>query len=238
MLRADRLNPPHRQSDREEEPGTRLKSDGFLRLATEVFVAPAPAHFEEHGLAMSVCDLRGEEGLRRGGRDDGAPLNAFSTWLDGNTRTPIRHDEAFASSQADRDATLRAVHRLEAAAGTAAPGREAEWLERVLADLSALELSLRGEREESLQPDSLLSMIGRDFARRFGSRVRQLRDQLDDIVQQIASLQNQLAKAGEPTEVTDVRERLSWLVRSIHYRRARETDLVYEAVNLDLGRQK
>jgi hypothetical protein len=152
---------------------------------------------------------------------------------------PTAQDAAFASSQTDRDVTLQAIHRLEAAAGTAAPGRESDWLEQVLADLRALEGAIAKEREESLQPDSLLSMIGRDYPRRFGARVRQLRTQLDDIGRQMASLRSQLEQLrDDDTDFADIRERLGWLVRAIHHRRARETDLVYEAVDLDLGRRE
>lgn len=79
----------------------------------------------------------------------------------------------------------------------------------------------------------------RDYPRGFGARVRQLRAQLDDIGRQIASLLGQLENLGEePTDFSDVRERLGWLVRAIYHRRARETDLVYEAINLDLGRNE
>ena len=150
-----------------------------------------------------------------------------------------RHDEAFASSQADRDATLLALHRLEEAAGRAVPGRVEEWLEQVRKDLQALEEAISSEKAESLEPDSLLSMIGRDYPRRFGARVRQLRAQVDDVIRQVSSLREQLSDldAGR-ADSSDVRERLGWLVRAIHHRRARETDLVYEAINLDLGRAK
>jgi hypothetical protein len=160
-----------------------------------------------------------------------------------HTELPEEHlaqqSAAFEASRSDRDRTLSAVHRLEEALETAAPGREKQWLRHVLDALSALESAIANERQESLRPDSLLSMIGRDFPRRFGSRVRQLREQHDDITQQVVSMRGQVREMrGETTDVTDLRQRLGWLVRAIHHRRARETDLVFEALSLDLGRPR
>jgi hypothetical protein len=145
---------------------------------------------------------------------------------------------AFADTSIGRDATLAAVHRLEAAAGAAGTGRETDWLEQVVTDLNVLERAVAAERQEASRPDSLLSMIARDYPRRFSSRVRQLREQHEDVAQTIASLRTQLqSMRDEPTiDVTDLRERLSWLADAIRHRWGRETDLVYEAIQLDLGR--
>lgn len=145
---------------------------------------------------------------------------------------------AFADTNIGRDATLAAVRRLEAAAGTAGTGREKDWLEQVVADLNVLERAVAAERQEASRPDSLLSMIARDYPRRFSSRIRQLREQHEDVAQTIASLRTQLqSMRDEPTiDVTDLRERLSWLADAIRHRWGRETDLVYEAIRLDLGR--
>lgn len=154
------------------------------------------------------------------------------------TASPDDHGAAFKASSADRDRTLESIHALEAALATAGPGREAEWLRQVAEGLRQLEDMVMSEREESLRSDSLLSMIARDYSRRFGSRMRQLREQHDDIVRQIASLREQVTKqsAGEGPDVADLRQRLGWLIQAIRHRRAREADLVYEAITLDLGR--
>src|SRR5215203_5695178 len=99
---------------------------------------------------------------------------------------------AFAETSDGRDVTLAAVRRLEAAAGRAGTGRETDWLGQVAADLSVLERAVAAERHEASRPDSLLSMIARDYPRRFSSRIRQLREQHEDIAQTIASLRTQL----------------------------------------------
>lgn len=144
---------------------------------------------------------------------------------------------AFASSRADRANTLEAVLHLERAAAAAAAGREVEWLNRIRAELQALAAAVAIEQKEAEQPDSLLAMIARDYPRRFGSRIRQLREQHEDVVRTIASLLAQIeASLGEPPDVTDLRQRLGWLTEAMRHRWARESDLVYEAIRLDLGR--
>jgi hypothetical protein len=154
------------------------------------------------------------------------------------TRAPSSQEQAaFADSRSDRDATLEAVHRLEAAAGTAGSGREVEWLEQVAADLQLVEEAVARERAEAERPDSLLSMIARDYPRRFGSRIRQLRDQHEDVGTTISSLREQLEAMQEGSiDIADVRQRLAWLAGAIRHRWAREADLVFEALRLDLGR--
>lgn len=144
---------------------------------------------------------------------------------------------AFEVSRTDRDRTLDALRTLEEALGGAAPGRETDWLKRVVADFESLEKALKKEFDESNRADGLLSMIARDYPRRFGSRVRQLREQGNDIYGQVMSLRAQLAEIeDDPLDFGDLRHRIDWLMRAIHHRRARETDVVYEAIELDLGK--
>ena len=156
---------------------------------------------------------------------------------EGANRQPSHNEAAaFEASRSDRDRTLDALRALEAALGAAAHGKEAEWLKPVTSTLLALDEAVVTERDESLRPDSLLSMIGRDYPRRFGSRVRQLRDLHDDIARQVQSLRAQVEQMDtEAIDVGDLRQRIEWLIRAIYHRRVRESDLVYEAINLDLG---
>ena len=145
---------------------------------------------------------------------------------------------AFADATVGRDATLAAVRRLEAAASRAGTGRETDWLEQVAADLNVLERAVAAERQEASRPDSLLSMIARDYPRRFSSRIRHLRQQHEDVAQTVASLRTQLqSMRDEPNiDVADLRQHLSSLANAIRDRWGREADLVYEAIRLDLGR--
>ena len=147
---------------------------------------------------------------------------------------PSSREEKFEATRLDRDRTLAAVHRLETALAMAAGG--ADWSSEVVADLDALAAAMEEERSEFHRPDSLLSMIAEEHPRRFRSRIRNLAEQYDDVVRQVVSLRDQLAGSDDTdTDVPDVRRRAGWLVQALHHCRARQTDLVYEALEMDLG---
>lgn len=144
------------------------------------------------------------------------------------------HDEKFAAVRLDRDRTLAAVHRLETALAMAAAGPD--WWAEVVDDLDGLASAMAEERSEFRRPDSLLSMIAEEHPRRFRSRIRNLGKQYDDVVDQVVSLRDQLASSdGADTDASDVRRRAGWVVQALHHCRARQTDLVYEALERDLG---
>ena len=139
----------------------------------------------------------------------------------------------------DQDRTLVAVHQLEAALAAAAPGRESQWREGVIAGLVALDEATGGEFENAESPDSLLSDIKRTQPR-LRTRVRGLRVQYVRLREAIVSLRGELDEPpDEDADFADVRERLSWLLTALRHQRARESDLIYEAYldafNIDLG---
>lgn len=144
------------------------------------------------------------------------------------------HQTAFAASRFDRDRTLQAMRHFETALAMAAEGEA--WLTEVGTDLETLETAMAEEQRELNRPDALLAMIAAEHPRRFSSRVRNLREQYDDIIHQVASLRNQLAHGEDsPADAGDLRERAGWIIRSLHHCRARQTDLVYQAIAMDLG---
>lgn len=152
----------------------------------------------------------------------------------GNDDVRSVHQQAFEASRLDRDRTLGAIHRFETALAMAA-GRET-WLTEVAADLEALESAMVAERRELDRPDALLAMIAAENPRRFGSRVRNLREQYDDIIRQVGSLRDQIAHGdGESPDAGDLRRRGSWITGALRHCRARQADLVHEAVTMDLG---
>jgi DNA repair ATPase RecN len=145
-----------------------------------------------------------------------------------------RQAAAFAASRTDRDRTLRAVHRLETALAMASEGNA--WLPEVTADLGALQASMAAERSEFDRADALLALIAEGHPRRFRSRVRNLREQYDDLLRQVGSLRDQLAHDHEAaSDAGDLRHRIGWIIQALHHCRAQQTDLVYEALSLDLG---
>ncbi len=138
---------------------------------------------------------------------------------------------------ADQDRTLAAIHRLEAALGEAAPRRERQWRDGVIAALAVLDEATAQEYANAEEPDSLLSDIKRTQPR-LRTRVRGVRTQYRQLRESIAAIRQELPEGDEPTDFADIRQRLAWLLNALHHQRARESDLIYdayyEAFNIDL----
>jgi hypothetical protein len=110
------------------------------------------------------------------------------------------------------------------------------WLGDVTADLAALKEAMADEQLELNRPDSLLALIAAEHPRRFRSRVRNLREQYDDIIRQVDLIRAQLAESGAAIpDAGDLRQRTGWIISALRHARARQTDLVFEALELDLG---
>lgn len=149
--------------------------------------------------------------------------------------TEAEHQDAVAQSRADRDQTLAAIHALDHALATAAPGREQLWLQEVLSCLRTLEDALSGQGARGDDADGLLTDIAQ-MEPRFEIRVRQLREQLADIRRTAASLRSQMAESADfHPDYADIRQQLNWMLTKLRHYRARETDLIFEAYNLDIG---
>jgi hypothetical protein len=94
---------------------------------------------------------------------------------------------------------------------------------------------LHSQAANDQDTSSLLTEIRRDDPR-LGPRVDRLRAEQADLRIAITSLRDQLAPdAAIPVDTADIRDRLAALARRLRAQRAREADLVYEAVNIDLG---
>ena len=133
------------------------------------------------------------------------------------------------SRRADQDRTLLAMHRLEAALGSAAPGRVSNWRDRVLVELGYLEKVTADEADNAERPDSLLSDIARTQPL-LRNRVRGVRLQYRQLQDAIGSLRRELTEPGDLlVDFTDIRQRLAWVLLGLRHQRARESDLVYEA---------
>jgi hypothetical protein len=142
----------------------------------------------------------------------------------------------------DQDRTLSAMHQLEAALSSAAPGREARWQESVLAGLVALDQATGSEFDNAQSPDSLLSDVKRTQPR-LRTRVRGLRSQYEQMRQAIGVLRQELSEASDDTvDFAEIRERLSWMLTALRHQRARESDLIYDAYrdafDVDLERDR
>ncbi|MEA3216831.1 MAG: hypothetical protein QOJ19_2987 [Acidimicrobiia bacterium] len=144
-------------------------------------------------------------------------------------------DPAVMVSRAGRIDTMGALHALEDALAAPTPRRERTWLHRVLAALDVLGAMLDAQAAGDDETNSLLNEIRRDDPR-FGPRVHRLRAEQADLRMAVTSLRDQLAPdAAAPVDTADIRDRLASIARRLRAQRARESDLVYEAVNIDLG---
>jgi hypothetical protein len=141
--------------------------------------------------------------------------------------TQAQH-ERIHQRQADQDRTLVAMQQLEAALGTAAPGREGPWRADVRSALAVLAEAAADEAENAAAPDSLLSDVARTQPW-LRNRVRGLRIQYRQLRDGIASLQSELDEADAEVDFADIRQRLAWVLTGLRHQRARESDLIYEA---------
>ena len=130
--------------------------------------------------------------------------------------------------RADQDRTLEAIHGLEHALAAAAPRRETEWRDEVLAALDILEHATTEEETNAALPESLLSDIARTQPR-LRTRVRGLRVHYRQLRDGIAAIRRELQEPDAHIEVADLRQRLAWLLGALRHQRARESDLLYEA---------
>lgn len=153
-------------------------------------------------------------------------------------RRPSEAQRAGAASRRfDRDATLDAMHRLEAALAVAAPGREMAWRDDVLTALGELDTVMSTEAANAAEPDSLLSDLRRSQPR-LRSQARGVQLQYRQVTDAIAALRDELTVDradhrgtgdGDTPDVGDIRHRLAWLLMALRHQRARESDLIHEA---------
>jgi hypothetical protein len=135
----------------------------------------------------------------------------------------------FAAQRADQDRTLAAMHDLEDALSSAAPGREEDWRRRVSDALETLGTVVEAEQANSRAPAALLSDLERNHPR-LRSRVHGVRAQYVNLGDTIAALRRELSSPSDATtDFVDVRQRCSWLLSALRHQRARESDLLYDA---------
>lgn len=137
------------------------------------------------------------------------------------------------AARADRDRTLGAIRDLEVALGRAAGGED--WITEIGSSLRALSEAMSEEQRELQRPDSLLTMISAERPRRFGPRVRGIKEQYADISRQLGSFRRELEASGDMTDSGELRHRAAWIIRALHNCRNRQADLVFEALGVDLG---
>jgi hypothetical protein len=134
-----------------------------------------------------------------------------------------------AARQAGQDRTLAAMHRLKAALGAAARGRNTAWREDVMAAVAVLADAMKGEAKNAERPDSLLSDLARTQPR-LRNRARGIRLQYGQLRDTLQSLLAELSgHPGGSVDFLDIRQQVGWVLSALRHQRARESDLIYEA---------
>jgi hypothetical protein len=139
-------------------------------------------------------------------------------------------------ARAQHDALLDAIHRLEAALTSAAPGREQVWNRQVIEKLGAV-VDLLDEHAHSAEvKDGLLEIIG-GAQPRLLHRVERLRREHVALHEQASALIRQIDHhaAEETPDFHDIRQRTTWLLAAVRHHRAAAADLIFEAFSTDIG---
>jgi hypothetical protein len=108
-----------------------------------------------------------------------------------------------------------------------------DWAGLVREALGALEDAMLRQTAELEGEDNTLAALGRDEPRLL-PRIQQLRQQYGDLVRQVGALRDQLAGEGAP-QSEETRQRLAWILTALKHFQAKETDLLYEALHVDIG---
>ena len=157
----------------------------------------------------------------------------------GKTRRLMTSEQRAIAADDNRTQHIRltfSMHRLEHSLGQAAPGREEKWLGDVVKALELLVVAMNESQDIVCRDDGLIEEI-KHTTPRLLSRIANLRDEFDGLLQQATTLREQLKQAvsRSNTAFTDLRQRMDWLLSGLKHHQAKETDLIYEAINVDIG---
>jgi hemerythrin-like domain-containing protein len=147
-----------------------------------------------------------------------------------------RREALAQQTRGEHDALLDAIHQLEAALASAAPGREQDWRHQVDQTLLGVADLLHQHVSAAEAPDGILAEI--DTLRpTSGSRVKRLRQEHDDLLQRIQALRQHVASMGdeETPNFHDIRQRATWVLNALRHHQAVETDLIFETFWTDIG---
>ncbi len=139
-------------------------------------------------------------------------------------------------SQVNRQASNDALDALETALAAPGPGRELDWLNKVTAALDTFVAAIDHQSATSRSDEGLLSQIVTSEPR-LAWQIDRLEKELDDIRASARSLRDQITPEPDAplVDVADIRNRLTSIANRYQSHRAREADLVFEAIDVDLG---
>ncbi len=129
----------------------------------------------------------------------------------------------------NRDALLEAMHRLDLAWMAPQCGRRQPWRQLLEERLQEVVRLLEEHARQIEAPEGLMNQIAQQEPRLL-DRIELLRREHRELVQQARQLQQQLAE--DPQQL---RERIGHFLRALRNHNARENDLIYEALETDIG---
>ena len=131
--------------------------------------------------------------------------------------------------------SLTALHRLEAALGAPAPGRQTLWIGDVRQALADFSTTLRAEQEAVCGPDGLFHRV-REEEPRLAHDAERLQGEYAVLGEQTERLAARLeAEQGGAIDIGAYRRELAELLDRYRQLRASEADLVFDAYHTDLG---
>ncbi len=150
---------------------------------------------------------------------------------------PRKHVASEASNAAHQD-RLRVVdlmYELEAALAAPSFSRVEPWYQQVRNQLQQLRAVLHTSREEINSKQGLFAEILEESPWLL-PRVEKLKDMYREVETEIDTVQQELDdRPVEPENVGDVRHRLGELLQKLREVQAAETELIFEAIGVDLG---
>lgn len=129
-----------------------------------------------------------------------------------------------------------AIYRLDSCLGQATPGRLQQWSADVHEALNLL-LSAMLESSECVCLDQGLIEEIRFTTPRLLNRIDDLRAEFEGLIAQANAVQRELSHniSEENANYADFRQRLGWLLAAVKHHQAKEVDLVFEAIQVDIG---
>ena len=187
--------------------------------------------------------------MRAQGRNDIPLIDPFG-WLGETSDTrnqrmseimtqpePRKHGATDASNAAhqDRLKIVDLMYDLEAALAAPSFSRVDRWHRLVGEQLEKLRTVLHASREEINSRTGLFAEILEESPWLL-PRVERLKETYREVESEIESVQKEMEQqAKEPDDVSKLRRRLGELLRKLREVQAAETELIFEAIGVDLG---